>query len=96
MLVEEGLPADCDTRGWLFLDVGSCVISVDKQLALIMNFRDDENLTEDVTLYDEDVSRESARFSIDSRQECVVAPRDSRQFGLCPECLHFTQPSVCR
>ena len=46
-----------DIRGWLFLDVDSCVLSEIEQQALIASFSTDHNLTEDVTVYDEDVSR---------------------------------------
>ena len=54
---EESLPTDLDIRGWLFVDVNSYVVSATKLQALIASFSSDENLTEDVAVYEEDVSR---------------------------------------
>ena len=54
---EESLPNALDNRGWLFADVDSYVLSEDKVQALIASFSTDENLTEDVAAYEEDVSR---------------------------------------
>ena len=88
---EDVLPSDLDVRGWLFLDVERLIVSDVKRQSLLATFHEDESLTGNEALYEEDPVRiPDLLFTVVKQVLLVPGVRDDLSFVLgvfSPTCL---------